>query len=67
MQQSLKIEIFVIVAFVAVIVRGSNEPLVDILNNYDRTNVSDACSDHLTILKSALESDRVWAFKGQVD
>ncbi|KAG5676993.1 hypothetical protein PVAND_006784 [Polypedilum vanderplanki] len=63
MQQSLKIEIFVIVTFIAIYVRGGNEPLIDILNNFDRTNVSELCSDHLEILQNAIENDEIWAYK----
>jgi hypothetical protein len=65
MQQNLKIEIFLVVAFIAVYVRGGNEPLMDILNHYDRTNASELCSNHLEFLKSSIENDEIWAFKGQ--
>lgn len=48
------------------IVRGSNEPLMDILNNYDKlTNVSELCQWHLSVLNDGIESDEIWALKGE--
>lgn len=61
--------IFRILAFLvstSSIVRGSNEPLMDILNNYDKlTNVSELCQWHLSVLKNGIESDEIWALKGE--
>lgn len=47
-------------------VRASNEPLMDILNNFDKvTNVTNLCSQHLTILRDEIESEENWALKGE--
>lgn len=46
-------------------VQGSNEPLMDILRNFDKvTSVTDLCSQDLTILRDAVEKEKNWALKG---
>jgi hypothetical protein len=47
-------------------VYGSDEPLLDILNYHDKyANVSELCHRHLTFLRDGIESDEVWALKGE--
>lgn len=47
-------------------VRGSNEPLMDILDNFDTiTKVTSLCSNHLKILRDEIESEENWALKGE--
>lgn len=47
-------------------VNGSSEPLIDILNNFDKeTSITDLCSNQLRILNDAIESEQVWALKGE--
>lgn len=47
-------------------VSGSNEPLMDILKNYDKvTQVTNLCSQHLAILRDEIKSDENWALKGE--
>jgi hypothetical protein len=49
-------------------VESAKEPLIDILNNYENlTSISELCSEHLGVLKSALNNDDVWAIKGRTN
>lgn len=45
---------------------GSGEPLLDILSYHDKyANVSELCHRHLTFLRDGIESDEIWALKGE--
>lgn len=59
-------QILTILLSTSSIVRGSNEPLMDILNNYEKlATVSELCQLQLSVLKNGIESDEIWALKGE--
>ena len=51
--------------FLLKIIKASNEPMLDILNNYRTVKVSENCTRDLNILKNASESHEIWAIKGK--
>lgn len=58
--------ILVIFGLVLSEVSGSSEPLMDILKNFDKeTGITDLCSHQLTVLRDSIESDQIWALKGE--
>lgn len=61
------LQILTLLLSISNIVRGSNEPLMDILNYYDKiSNISELCDKHLSVLKNGIESEEVWALKGEI-
>lgn len=64
----MQVNLFILTSLVSIskIVLGSNEPLMDILNNYEKTaSVSELCHWHLSALKNGIENDEMWALKGE--